>query len=94
MYIVITCIFLILAFFFWDTIKIMLATMTSSNLENGYLWFFCLVGINIIVVSFIYGFYYYKINQEGKRGPDGKIGFSGIQGDTGAIVVPCYNKNF
>lgn len=94
MYIVITCIFLILVLLFWDTIKVMLKTMTSSNLENGYLWFFCLLGINIIVIAFIFGFYYYKINQEGKKGPDGVNGFPGLEGEPCSIDTPCYKSNF
>ncbi len=72
----------------------MLSVVASGNIEKGYLWFFCLLGINIIVVSFIYGFYYYKINQEGKRGPDGANGYTGIEGDACSITTPCYNKNF
>jgi hypothetical protein len=94
MYIVITSIFLILALLFWDTIKIMLKTMSSSNIENGYLWFFCLLGINVIVIAFIYGFYYYKINQEGKRGLNGVNGFPGIEGEACSIDTPCYKTNF
>ena len=90
MYVIFVCILLILVILFWDTIKIMLKTMTNSNLENGYLWFFCLLFMNIIMISFIIGFYYYKISQKGNIGANGDNGYSGIAGNACNITIPCY----
>jgi hypothetical protein len=55
--------------------------MTSSNLENGYLWFFSLLIINLIVIAILVGFYYYKKNQKGNPGLQGPPGFPGQQGN-------------
>jgi hypothetical protein len=70
----------------------MFKVMTISNLESGYLWFFCLLIINIIIISFIIGFYYYKTNQVGKIGATGLVGYPGINGDICNITVPCYKE--
>lgn len=93
MYIIFISILLVTVIFFWDTINIMLKTMTSSNLENGYLWFFCLLIMNLILVSFIVGFYYYKSTQVGNNGATGSIGYTGIDGDVCNITIPCYQQN-
>jgi hypothetical protein len=58
----------------------MLKTMTSSNLENGYLWFFSLLIINMVVIIFLVIFYNLKINENGKQGQLGVAGFPGQQG--------------
>lgn len=71
----------------------MLKTMTNSNLENGYLWFFCLLAMNIIIILFIIGFYYYKLRQVGNNGVNGVIGYPGIDGDVCNITIPCYQQN-
>lgn len=68
--------------------------MTNSNLENGYLWFFCLIIINIIIITFIIGFYNYITSQPGIVGSIGETGFPGLEGDGGSLVIPCYKKNF
>ena len=81
MYVIIISILIVLVILFWSTIKVMLKTMTSSNLENGYLWFFSLLIINIFVISILVGFYKYKKNQKGNQGTIGAAGFSGQQGD-------------
>jgi hypothetical protein len=71
---------------------VMIRTMTSNTLENGYLWFFCLLTINIIIVVFITWFYYYKINQPGNTGNIGENGFPGIDGDICTMTIPCYSQ--
>jgi len=82
---------LILVLLFWETIKIMLTTMTNSSLDNGYLWFFCLLGINLIIVIFIIWFYHNKIKEPGKNGSDGSPGYTGLPGDGCNINTPCYS---
>jgi drug/metabolite transporter (DMT)-like permease len=89
MYVVITAIILILGLLFWDTIKIMLTTMTNNSLDNGYLWFFCLLGINAIIITFILWFYHYKINEPGNTGIDGSTGNTGLPGNICNIDTPC-----
>lgn len=93
MYIVFICVLVILVIIFWDTINIMLKTMANSNLENGYLWFFCLLAMNITIILFIVGFYYYKANQVGNNGATGSIGYPGIDGDVCDIKISCNQKN-
>ena len=93
MYIVFICILLVLVILFWDAINIMLKTMSNSNLENGYLWFFCLLAMNILIISFIVGFYYYKSTQLGNNGVNGAIGYPGIDGNVCNITIPCYKQN-
>ena len=93
MYIIIIAIALILVLLFWETIKIMLTSMTNSNLENGYLWFFCLLAINLIICIFIIWFYYYKINQPGKHGSNGIIGNTGLPGNICNINDRCYQND-
>jgi hypothetical protein len=90
MYIIITAVFLIILLLFWDTIKIMINTMTTNSLDNGYLWFFCLLGINTIIIIFIIWFYHYKLNKPGKPGIDGSSGNKGLPGDICNIDTPCY----
>ena len=97
MYVLITALFLILILLFWDTLKILFKTMNTEtlnngNIKNGYVWFYCLLGINIIIVSFIIWFYYYKMNDVGIKGIDGIKGYNGIEGDICNINVPCLYK--
>jgi hypothetical protein len=90
MYIIIIAIILILGLLFWDTIKIMLTIITTNSLDNGYLWFFSLLGINTIIIIFIIWFYHYKLNEQGKIGIDGSSGNTGLPGDICNIDTPCY----
>ena len=92
MYIIITTIFIILIVLFWDTLIILLKTLNSKNLNNGYVWFGCLLAINVIIISFIIGFYYHKKNSVGKSGSDGIKGFSGVDGEQCNFALPCINK--
>jgi len=64
--------------------------MTNSSLDNGYLWFFCLLGINAIIITFIIWFYNYKINEPGNTGIDGSTGNTGLPGNICNIDTPCY----
>jgi hypothetical protein len=42
------------------------------------------------MISFIIGFYYYKISQKGSIGANGDNGYSGIAGNACNITIPCY----
>ena len=93
MYIIVIAVFIILILLFWDAIKIMIKTMSTGNLDNGYLWFFCLLSINVIIISFIIGFYYYKLNIIGEQGENGNKGYTGIEGDLCSINTPCISRD-
>ena len=93
MYIIVTAIFIVLILLFWDVLKTMIQTMTTGKLDNGYLWFYCLLSINIIIILFIIGFYYYKLNGIGEKGDNGDKGFNGKDGDECIIGVPCITNN-
>jgi hypothetical protein len=81
MFVVIFAIFLVLGLLFWSTIQTAVKTMSNSNLSNGYLWFFSLLIINIIVLSVIIGYYYYITSKSGNQGLQGDPGFPGQSGD-------------
>jgi hypothetical protein len=66
-------------------------TMSKSNLENGYVWFFSLLIINIIIISIIYGYYYYLTNQTGMQGIPGPTGFPGQPGEQCMFTTPNGN---
>lgn len=91
MYIIFGALILILVFFFWDSIISMLNIMKKGNIESGYTWFFSLLIINIVILSFIIGFYYYKNKLEGKIGKTGEKGFPGEIGSDSFLEIPCYN---
>ena len=93
MYVIITAIFIVLVLLFWDAIASMVKTITIDSIHNGYLWFFCLLSINIIIISFIIGFYYYKLNIIGGKGETGDKGFNGYDGDMCSINSPCIVNN-
>ena len=89
MYIIIFSIFLILVLLFWSTIQTAVKTMSTSNLQNGYLWFFSLLVINIIVISVILGYYYYLTSKSGTTGLPGVPGFPGQSGDECLFTNSC-----
>jgi hypothetical protein len=89
MYIVIFAIFLILILLFWSTIQTAVKTMSSSNLQNGYVWFFSLLIINVIVISIILGYYYYLTSKPGNLGLPGESGFPGQEGDECIFTNSC-----
>lgn len=61
-------------------IKPTVNTLTNSSAYSayGFTWFISLFLINIIILIFIIGFYYYKKHYS--LGPSGPRGFSGQQG--------------
>lgn len=87
MYVIVISIFLVLIILFWDTIMTLVKTMSEPSLQNGYLWFFSLLLINVIVISIIIGYYYHLTNQTGAAGIPGLAGFPGQQGEQ------CYFTN-
>jgi len=62
--------------------------MTDSSLQNGYLWFFSLLIINLLLVSITVGYYYYLNNQTGTDGLPGDAGFTGQEGDQCMFTTP------
>jgi len=95
MFIILTVILILTVIYFWNNILTLLKILKTGNLDSttGYIWFFTLLIINIIIITFIYGFYYYKTNQTGKDGSNGINGFPGEQGEPGLLKIPCYSQN-
>jgi hypothetical protein len=87
MLIIIVAIFLVIIILFWETIMTLVKTMSNSSLQNGYLWFFSLFIINLILISIILGYYYYLSITPGMLGIPGNTGFAGKPGDQ------CYFTN-
>jgi hypothetical protein len=91
MYYIYAGFFFCIIFYFGSTIKEALLYYSSFN--NKYLgignpWFFALLFINILILSFIYYFYHNKsgIRNIGNIGP---IGYTGRKGDSGEPYVYC-----
>ena len=87
MFIIVFAVFLVIIILFWETIMTLVKTMSNSSLQNGYLWFFSLLIINIILISIILGYYYYLTTYPGESGIPGQTGFPGQPGDQ------CYFTN-
>ena len=81
MYVIVIATFLVLIIMFWETIITLVKTMSNSNLQNGYLWFFSLLIVNVIIISIILGYYYYLTIQKGPEGIPGPTGFPGQPGE-------------
>lgn len=88
MYVIIIAAFLVIIILFWETIMTLVKTMSNSNLQNGYLWFFSLLIINVIIISIILGYYYYLTNQKGDVGISGPPGVLGQTGDQCYFTTP------
>ena len=88
MYMVIIAAFLVLIIMFWETIMTLVKTMSNSNLQNGYLWFFSLLIVNVIIISIILGYYYYLTNKKGPEGLPGPTGFPGQPGEQCYFTKP------
>lgn len=87
MYVIVIAVFLVIIILFWETIMTLVKTMSNSNLQNGYLWFFSLLIINVLIIIIILSYYYYLTTQPGIVGIPGPSGFPGQQGDQ------CYFTN-
>lgn len=91
MYLIYGAIIFCIIFYFGSAIKEALLYYSSFN--NKYLgvgnpWFFALLFVNILILTFIYIFYKDKsgINNIGKMGP---IGYTGVKGEPGEPCVYC-----
>ena len=83
MYIVFGTIIVILIAYFWQTIYYIINSFTSSAnnaISTGNIWFVGLLILNIVLIAFIYGFYYYKSTSIGPQGQPGNRGFPGKEG--------------
>jgi hypothetical protein len=60
---------------------------SSAYSASGFTWFISLVLINIIVLTFIIGFYYYKTKYS--VGPPGPRGYTGEQGPNAPNCEVC-----
>ncbi len=87
MFVIVIAVFLVIIILFWETIMNLVKTMSNSSLQNGYLWFFSLVIINIILISIILGYYYYVTTNPGDAGIPGPTGLPGQPG------AQCYFTN-
>lgn len=87
MYVIIIAVFIVVIILFWETIMTLVKTMSNASLQNGYLWFFSLLIINVILISIIIGYYYHLTTNPGKEGIQGKTGFPGQPGEQ------CYFTN-
>lgn len=92
MYIIITTLIILIIFYFAETIVSMItkiSTKSTSGQQIGTMWFVGLLIVNIAVIGFIYGFYYYKLSIPGNKGAAGLRGFPGIPGDDCKMEGGC-----
>jgi hypothetical protein len=96
MFLILGTIIIMIIIFFWHNIAIMISSVNntgqSSKINQGYIWFIGLLILNITILIFIIGFYYYKSGQTGKPGIDGDRGFPGQSGETAFADIPCYQQ--
>jgi hypothetical protein len=92
MFIIFGTIIILLIIFFWHTIYLTISSLTSNAnnyIYTGNLWFVSLLIINLILITFILAFYYYKSNLQGKQGPSGNKGFTGLDGSGCVFSSGC-----
>lgn len=84
-----TLIAIIVVYFFESIILLFNKFKTGSNSSSiGNIWFIALLVINILLISFIYGFYNYVSKNTGIQGLTGSAGFPGREGDGCVITQP------
>ena len=93
MYIIYATVLILMIVLFSSTIMAMIKTYTNpvnttTKSIVGSVWFVGLLILNILVITFIYSFYYYKSTTAGKQGNTGSTGFSGLSGDACIIATP------
>lgn len=91
MYIIFGTVIVLLIFLFGSTLLSMIknyVTNSSPTVKIGNVWFVGLLLINVIIIIFICGFYYYKSNEIGQHGLTGDKGFAGYEGET-CIITKC-----
>jgi hypothetical protein len=82
MYLVVLALFGIIAYFAFDTFIGVSSFMTISNKYlAGQKWFISLLLVNIVLLIFTIGYYYYKKDDTGYKGADGYAGLSGDSGE-------------
>uniref|UniRef100_A0A6C0F0Q1 Uncharacterized protein n=1 Tax=viral metagenome TaxID=1070528 RepID=A0A6C0F0Q1_9ZZZZ len=78
---------IIIIYFFDSIIFLFNKYKTGSNSSSiGNIWFVSLLVINILIISFIYGFYNHVSNNTGIQGLPGTAGFPGKEGD-GCVIT-------
>lgn len=96
MFLLLSVIIILIIVFFGHTLVNLLSSINtvgqSSKLNSGYLWFISLLILNVTILAFIIGFYYYKINTPGKSGISGEFGIPGESGDDGFATVSCVHN--
>ncbi len=74
------------------TIRTLLNSVLSSRAfqanTSAFMWFFSLLALNLIIMAFIIGFYYYKIS-----GSPGALGPKGYPGQLGESSPPCIDTS-
>ena len=87
MYLVVLALFGIIAYFSFDTFIGVSQFMTVSNKYlAGQKWFISLLLVNLVIISFVIGYYYYKKDEIGYKGIDG---YDGLPGDPGENCQIC-----
>ena len=74
------------------TVRTLFNSVLSSRAfqanSQAFMWFFSLLALNLIIMAFIIGFYYYKIS-----GSPGALGPKGYQGPLGESSPPCIDTS-
>jgi hypothetical protein len=74
------------------SIRTLISSITASRTfqanTQAFMWFFSLLALNLVIMAFIIGFYYYKI-----RGSPGALGPKGYQGSMGESSQPCVDSS-
>ena len=92
MYIIILSAIVLIIIFYGNILITMIKSVLNTDLTKGIIWFIGIFIINISLLLFILGFYYYQSNKEGNTGKSGDSGFPGEEGQNGFVNIPCYRN--
>lgn len=88
MLIILLAIIVIIIVYFFETIVLVFNKFKngSNSSSIGNMWFVALLIVNLLIISFIYGFYNYVSNNKGIQGLPGSAGFPGKEG-AGCVIT-------
>jgi len=92
MYIIILSAIVLIIIFYGNILITMIKSVLNTDLTKGIIWFIGIFIINISLLLFILGFYYYQSNKEGNTGKSGDSGFPAEEGQNGFVNIPCYRN--